>query len=387
MTRLVKNVIKEAGKVAVKSVTLPTQTALKVVKATPLAKDVYKNVDKLTGGTLTSVEKVIDLPNKIAEGKPISKAELMNAAMVGMKAAALVASGGSAAAVVSTSAGMLKAGPLGKSPLGSNLLTLAEVGGAAAAIHKAAAEQAAKEGFKTASEKTMSQSIKEAVQKKAADMGRSVAAKEVEKKTGVPAYVMLAAYNAKQTEGNIADKTKSFALKIGDQKLREAGLGDSATQAILSGNAEALGVVIKDAPDMAKSKAQREIDKKKVELQEMASIEGFKKKLEDKVTKAKDEALNIEKLKDKIDATKDKIIQDKLNSTLSSLLKKNKETNQELISDSAVFEYEKAKSALKISAAAEGRYEEEGISSNTYLLIGGGLVLAGLAYAMMRKKT
>ena len=384
--KVVKDVVKTAGKVTAAAYTLPTQTALKVVKATPIAKDVYKGVDKLTGGTLTSVEKVIDLPGRIAAGKPISKAEIMNAAMVGMKAAAIVASGGSAAAVVSTSAGMLKAGPLGKSPLGSNLLTLAEVGGAAAAIHKAAAEQAAKEGLKRASEKTITQSIKEAVQSKAADMGRSLAAKEVEKKTGVPAYVMLAAYNAKQTEGAISDKAKAFALKIGDQKLKEAGLGDSSAQAILSGNAEALGVVIKDAPNMAKSKAQRELDKRTVEVREYASIDGLKKKLEQKVNKAKEEALNIEKLKDKIDATKDKLIQDKLNSTLSSLLKKNEETNKDLVKESAMFEYEKAKSALKIEAAAEGRYEEEVVNKNTILMIGGGLLLVGLAYSMMRKK-
>jgi hypothetical protein len=384
--KIVKDVVKTAGKVTAAAYTLPTQTALKVVKATPLVKDVYKGVDKLTGGTLTSVEKVIDLPGRIAAGKPISKAEIMNAAMVGMKAAAIVASGGSAAAIVSTSAGMLKAGPLGKSPLGSNLLTLAEVGGAAAAIHKAAAEQAAKEGLKRASEKTITQSIKEAVQSKAADMGRSLAAKEVEKKTGVPAYVMLAAYNAKQTEGAISDKAKAFALKIGDQKLKEVGLGDSATQAILSGNAEALGVVIKDAPNMAKSKAQRELDKRTVEVREYASIDGLKKKLEQKVNKAKEEALNIEKLKDKIDATKDKLIQDKLNSTLSSLLKKNEDTNKDLVKESAMFEYEKAKSALKIEAVAQGRYEEEGVNKNTVLMIGGGLLLVGIAYSMMRKK-
>ena len=340
----------------------------------------------MTGGTLTSVEKVVDLPNRIAEGKPISKAEIMNAVMVGAKVAAIVASGGSAAAIVSTSAGMLKAGPLGKSPLGNNLLTLAEVGGAAAAIHQAAAEQAAKEGLRKASEKTITQSIKEAVQTKAADMGRSLAAKEIEKKTGVPSYVMLAAYNAKQTEGAIADKAKAFALKIGDQKLKQFGLGDSASQAILSGNAEALGVIIKDAPDMAKSKAQRELDKKTVELREYASIDGLKKKLESKVNKAKEDALNIEKLKDKIDAEKDKMIQQKLNSTLSSLLKKTEETNKEIVRDSAIFEYEKAKSALKIEAAAQGRYEEEGVNKNTILMIGGGLLLVGIAYSMMRKK-
>jgi len=367
--------IKDVGKIAAKVATAPIQIPTKIIKGTPGLRDVYKGVDKLTGGTLSSVERVVNLPNRIAAGKPISKAELMEAAMVGLKVGAIVASGGSAASLVSTGAGMLKAGPLGKSNFGKNLLTFAEVAGAAAAIHQAAASKAAAKTAETGSKqlaqkaaqsatkevakKTMQESVQEAVKAKGLDMAKQRALSEVQKKTGIPAGILMAAYDVNNAEASLADKAKMFSQKIGEDKLKQAGVGGSMTQAIISGNAQALGVMVKNSPDLLMSKAKRELEAQKVKIMNQASLDNLKAKLDKKVAKVQKDATDIEKLKDRIDKETDKLVQKELNNQLAKLIASNTKTSEELLSEGTEYEVEAAKVSLKVAAAEEGRYTSD----------------------------
>lgn len=372
----IKAVVKDVGKVAVKTVTAPIKLSTNLVKATPLVKDVYKGVDKLTGGTLSSINRVVvDLPNKIAAGKPVSKAELMEAAMVGLKAGAIIMSGGSAASLVSAGAGMLKAGPLGQSSLGRNLLTLAEVAGAAAAIHQAAtakaaaktaevgskelAQKAAQSTTKEIAKKTMQESAQEAVKAKGLDMAKQRALSEVQKKTGIPAGILVAAYDVNQSNAALSDKAQMFAKKIGEDKLKQAGVGGSLTQAIISGNAEALGVMVKNAPDLAMSKAKRELEAQKVKIMNQASLDKMKERLDKKIAKAQKDATDIEKLKDRIDKETNKLIQKELNNQLAKLMASNAKTAEEIVVDGSEYNVEAARTALKVAAAEEGRYTSD----------------------------
>lgn len=367
--------IKDVGKIAAKVATAPIQIPTKIIKGTPGLRDVYKGVDKLTGGTLSSVERVVNLPNRLAAGKPISKAEIMEAAMVGLKAGAIIMSGGSAASLVSVGAGMLKAGPLGQSSLGRNLLTLAEVAGAAAAIHQAAAskaaaktaqagskqlaQKAAQSTTKEVAKKTMQESAQEAVKAKSLDMAKQRALSEVQKKTGIPAGILVAAYDVNQTNAALADKAQMFAKKIGEDRLKQAGVGGSMTQAIISGNAEALGVMVKNAPDLAMTKAKREIEAQKVRIMNQASLDNMKARLDKKVAKAQKDATDIEKLKDRIDKEANKLVQKELNNQLAKLMASNAKTTEEIVTEGSEYNLEAARSALKIAAAEEGRYTSD----------------------------
>jgi hypothetical protein len=372
MPKNLKAAIKDVGKIGAKIVTAPIALSHKAMTSVPGLRDVYKGVDKLTGGTLTSIKNVNNLLNKAAAGKRIGKAELMEAAMMVLKVGAIVASGGSAASLVSAGAGMLKGGPLGKSALGKNLLSLAEVGGAAAALYQAsaakAAEQAAKTGSKQLAQqatkevskevakKTMQESVQQAVKGKAMDMAKQKALAEVQKKTGIPVGLAMAAYDVSKAEVTIAEKTKLYATKIGEEKLKKAGLGGAATQAILAGNAQALGVMIKDVPNMAMSKAQREAEALKIKIKNQASLDGLKAKIDSRIAKAKKDVTNIESLKDRAEKETNETIKKQLDMQVAKLLKDSLKNEEEIREIGTQYQIEAARTSLKVAAAEEGRF-------------------------------
>ena len=372
-----KAAIKDVGKVAAKVATAPHKLAVSAIKATPIAKDVWKGVDKVTGGTLSKLDRIADLPNKVAAGKPISKAELMEVAMTAIQVAAIVASGGSAAALISAGAGMLKGGPLGQTNFGRNILTLAEVAGAGAAIHQAAtaqaakqaatesskelAKQAASEATKTATKevakKTMLDSAKEAVKARVMDTAKQAAMKEVQKKTGIPVNLAMAAYDVNKMNASIADKAKVFSKKFGEEQLKKAGLSSNMSQAILSGNAQALGVMIKDAPNLAIDKAKREYEAQKIKLIESVNIEKLKKKTEEKLAKATDRNKILQQLEEKITKEANSAVKKQLEKLMLSHSKQYVEENQEFYASAQELEIAKAQGSLKVAAAEEGRYD------------------------------
>lgn len=336
--------VKDVGKIAAKAVTGPTQVGLSIVKATPLVKDVYKGVDKLTGGTLTSAERVLDLPNKIAAGKPVSKGELIEAAMLAAKIGAIAASGGSAASIVSATSGALKNGPLGQSALGKNILTITEIASTGMAV-------------------------KDIIEQQAKSQAKTIAAKELEKKVGIPFSVIQAAYGVTSGQGSIAEKAKMFATKVGEDKLAQAGLGPSTRQAILSGNAEALGVMIKDTPNLAMSKAQREAEAQKVRLLKEASLEGLKSKIDKKVAQAQKDATDVQTLKDRADKEVNAQVKKQLENQLASLMKKIVKDQGEVQEMVAEHQLEAAQTSIKVAAAEEGRYTSSMESRNHHPLL------------------
>lgn len=368
-----KAAVKDVGQVAAKVATAPTQLAVGAIKATPIVKDAYVGVDKLTGGTLSKMERIAELPNKVAAGKPISKAELLEVAMTAVQVGAIVASGGSAASLVSAGAGMLKSGPLGESAFGKNILTLAEVAGASAAIYQAASANAAKTAATEASKdlakeaaqttskeiakKTMSESVKEAVKAKSLDMAKTKAMDEVQKKTGVPVGVAMSVYNISKMKGDISEKAKVFAKKIGEEQLKKAGLSDSMAQATLSGNAEALKVMIKNAPNLAMDKAKREIEAKKVQLIESVKVENLRKKVEAKIAKATDKNKYLQQLQDKIEKEANSAVKKQLEKLMVSNLKSYVKENEDYQQSAIELETLKAQASLKVAAAEEGRYD------------------------------
>ena len=109
----------------------PILAADRALKSIPGVRDVYRDLDKFSGGTFTSLTNLTKMPGRALKGEAISQAEFADAASFALKAGLLVASGGSAAAIIGTMAGQLKKGPLGESELGKNLLSIGEVAGIA----------------------------------------------------------------------------------------------------------------------------------------------------------------------------------------------------------------------------------------------------------------
>jgi len=145
----VGKVAKGVGKVAVKGIKVsakvtgtliskPIKIADKVIRKIPVVGHVYKGVDKLTGGTISSAVSLATLPGDALRGEKITKARLVNDLTFAVKLGAVALTGGSAAAVIGFSSGQLKKGPLGKTAIGRTLLSIGEVAGFATAGYQAA---------------------------------------------------------------------------------------------------------------------------------------------------------------------------------------------------------------------------------------------------------
>jgi len=158
--KAVSKAVKDVSKVAGKVVNAPLKLAHQVVTNVPLVKDVYKGVDKLTGGTLTSLHRTVLLPGQALQGQKITKAMFVESLMNVIKIGAIVVTGGSAAAVIGAAAGALKQGPLGKTSLGRSILSVAEVAGLAYAGGQAMSKVLEKKALDTAAAKASSEAGK-----------------------------------------------------------------------------------------------------------------------------------------------------------------------------------------------------------------------------------
>lgn len=114
----------------------------------PLTEHLYRELDKLTGGLLTSAANIAELPGKALRGDPISQADLLEALELALKVVAIVATGGSSAAVIAASSNQLKKGTLGQTALGNALLSIGEAVGIAVAVNSAASNVATAAGKK-----------------------------------------------------------------------------------------------------------------------------------------------------------------------------------------------------------------------------------------------
>jgi len=99
----------------------------------------FNEFNKVTGGLFTSVDNVWTLPSRVVRGDPISKAELVDDAMLLLKVAVIVmtfGTAGAAGAMIGVGAGQLKKGTLGQTESGRTLLEIAEVAGYAFAAEQ-----------------------------------------------------------------------------------------------------------------------------------------------------------------------------------------------------------------------------------------------------------
>jgi hypothetical protein len=150
VARGVGRAAKGIGKVALKGVRLAgkltseaIKLTVKVVNKIPVVGHVYRGVDKLTGGALTTATNIATLPGRAIAGEPITKAELMKDLAFVARVGAVILTGGSAAAVIGATSGVLKDGPIGKSKIGRALLSVGEVAGFATAGYMAATKEVA----------------------------------------------------------------------------------------------------------------------------------------------------------------------------------------------------------------------------------------------------
>jgi hypothetical protein len=106
----------------------------KFLREFPLTSNIYRELDKFTGGALTTMENLSTLAGRVIRGDAISREEMVQNLLFGIRVAAIFFAGpaGSAAvnaATVGAVAGQLKQGTLGKTALGRDLLGIAEVAG------------------------------------------------------------------------------------------------------------------------------------------------------------------------------------------------------------------------------------------------------------------
>lgn len=106
----------------------PFSITRKVFRSNPFTKGYYDALDEFSGGTLTGIHRVAQLPGKAIKGDPISKADIMLAVEYGLKAGVIVVSGGAASSIIAVSAGQLKQGTIGQTEFGNVLLRAVELG-------------------------------------------------------------------------------------------------------------------------------------------------------------------------------------------------------------------------------------------------------------------
>ncbi len=104
----------------------PVHLTNEFLRNNPVFAHSFNELDKLTGGLLTSIENVTQLPGDAIAGEPISPARIAEALEMMLKVAAIVFSGGSATAIIGVTSSQLKKGTLGQTELGRALLSIGE---------------------------------------------------------------------------------------------------------------------------------------------------------------------------------------------------------------------------------------------------------------------
>lgn len=113
------------------------------------AANMLGKIDRFTGGLLTSASMFGMTAIKVSQGAHISRQETLNALMVIAKVGIVVASGGSAAAIIGTVSSQLSQGTLGESAFGKAILQLGSIlavaGATGSTLEQALSQQAEKE--------------------------------------------------------------------------------------------------------------------------------------------------------------------------------------------------------------------------------------------------
>ena len=123
----------------------PAYIASQAFSTNPLTEHLYRELDNLTGGTLSTSMNVTTLPMRALRGDALSKEELLKDAIFALQIAVVVLSGGTASSIVSTASGRMSEGTLGQSDFGKAILAIASAGALAALNKSNIAEEMAKE--------------------------------------------------------------------------------------------------------------------------------------------------------------------------------------------------------------------------------------------------
>lgn len=221
----------------------PIREQIKILRSIPVLGGAVNTIDRYSGGTITNAEIALAVPGKLGRGEPVTKAELITAAVFALQAGAIIASGGSAAAIISVAASQMKQGPLGQTKEGRTLLTVAEIaalaytlGASGAATGASAGAQAgaqtgaqagAQAGTQVA-QKTASEAVVAALKQKAQQELAKKAANEVAAKTGTGVLGQIAVSSAlgpgTYQEAAISAGKQGAAYETGKVLGPEAGL-------------------------------------------------------------------------------------------------------------------------------------------------------------------
>lgn len=356
VVKLSRKVTKVAGKVV--NVMNPIKGVARVAKAIPGVRDVYKGLDKLTGGTLTSVERVSNLPAKAVGGQKISKAELLEGVMLAVKVGAVVASGGSAVALIGAASGALKNGPLGKTSFGRTILSIGEVAGLAYGA---------------------GQGISTALQNKAKDVAQTKLSTEVAKKAGPLGAIAASAAVAAGAAGASGTSTPGTKIPTGATNVGTLQAAKAAQEASKNAIKELQKSGMKFSTDAALKEAQKVVTeqakahvanefKKKTgipldlatdiaqgKVPTTTQIKAkFEKELRDNVDKIKNDLARIPEQIQNADVIQKRILKEKEKLFASELLRR--EGAMKLVEKKAAEEVLKVNLQLKAKAEA---YEKE----------------------------
>lgn len=244
--KAVRKSVKDVSKVAGKIYQAPIKLSQQILTKTPLVKDVYKGVDKLTGGTVSSLYKTALLPGDALRGKPITKAQFIESLANVVKVGAIVVTGGAAASVVGASAGALKQGPLGQTSWGRKLLSVGEIAGLATAGGM---------GFQ------------KAIEKKVTDIAAAEASSAAGKKAGVAGAIIASAAVSATAGGMGAGETVKPSGSLANSAAnasKQAGVvaakkvAEEASKGILKFDSQAALVKFQDE---VKKQAERAVAK------------------------------------------------------------------------------------------------------------------------------
>ena len=339
---IVRAVARPVAKAAVSPVKIVTKIAPKI----PVVSTVYKTTDKYSGGLLTSANTIANLPVKAASGEKISKAELMTTLSTAVKVGAVVASGGTAASFVGAGAGAMKQGPLGKTSLGRNLLTVGAVAGGdlITGAGAGAGQIITDTAITVAADKAQAKATNEAM-------------KKMEKVTGIKMGIVGDAINV-ATSGDPQEAAQNIAKQRAiDEGFKRAGLSNYQTQIMLGANAAQAGVDIDTMPDLTMTAIQRKIETEKVKLEENFNIENIRQKGINNVKKNVDIKNLILKNLERLKFAKSQQEKDEINKEIADEGNELKAVQVEIGKNDTELKLATLQANVKIAASEEGRYK------------------------------
>jgi len=99
----------------------------RISRQTPILKDAYRELENLSGGLGSQLERVSDIPAKWIRGEPVSESELLEALDIAVKAVIVVASGGTGTAIIGVTSAQLSRGSWGDDDVGRIFLAIGEI--------------------------------------------------------------------------------------------------------------------------------------------------------------------------------------------------------------------------------------------------------------------